>query len=190
MQSSAEQQPYPALPFSDFERFQEGYRTGRYIVGMKHRLGPLFRALPLRDSSFFFPFILSPFLIGAGFVAFALASGQYWFLLALPIAWLDYVTSTGALNLFRMLMWLPIAVLGLIISLFYESLGIALAATGFCFCVSSLLCSAGLGMAKMALEKRVTKSMVEFDVAYRAGLVIIFDSETGKLHEASAHAAD
>ncbi len=190
MQSRADKRTYPELPFTDFERFQEGYRTGRYVVGMKHRLGPLFRALPLRESLFYFPLILSPFLIGAGFMAFALASGRFWFLLALPISWLDYATSTGALNLFRAAMWFPVVVLGVIISLFYASLGSALAAIGVGFCLSSLLCSMGLGTAKMALEERVTNSMAKFSAAYRGGLVMIFDSETGKLHEISADAED
>lgn len=172
----------PALPFEDYLEFQAGYKSGRFLVGMKHNLPAIARALPASDVWSTFPFILSPFLLGVAFAMYAAITRHWWFLLALPVAWIDYSTSTGAIGMFRLLFWFPLGLAGTIVSLFYPSIGAAMMTIGFSFICSSLLCSVGLGIAKMALEARVVESEPEFRAAFGAGLVFLVDNATKTIH--------
>src|SRR5437870_5327386 len=114
------------LPFSSFAEFQEGYKSGRFQIGMYHRLNVLVRALPISFSVFYFPLILSPFILGVALAAHGLLNHHLWLLLALPVAWFDYRTSTGALSVFRLLLWLPLALIGYLVHPVSASLGSAL----------------------------------------------------------------
>ena len=171
------------LPFSSFVEFQNGYKSGRFLVGMYHRLRLLVRALPISSTLFSLPLIFSPFILAVAFAGYGLWNQQLWLLLALPVAWFDYRTSTGALNGFRLLLWLPLAFLGLLIYPVFASLGAALRLIGFAFIGSSLLCSAGFGMAKLALEARVSESEPLFWSNFDSGLIFLFDTSSGRIYE-------
>lgn len=183
MQSEECNSPTKRPPFEQFSEFQEGYESGRFLVGMKHRLPALARALPVADVLFYFLFIFSPFILGTWFSVQAFRSGNYWFLLGLPIAWLDFCNSTGAINMLRLLLWAPLAVLGKIISPYSPCLGPALIPMGIAFVFTSLFCSMGLGMAKIDLESRIAKSESAFNSAFAVGLIFIVDSTTGTVYE-------
>lgn len=171
------------LPFSSFVEFQEGHKTGRFLIGMYHRLKLLIRALPISSSLFSFPLIFSPFILAVAFASYGLWNQRFWLLLAFPVAWFDYRTSTGSLNAFRLLLWFPLALVGLLIHPVFASLGAALKLIGFAFIGTSLLCSAGLGTAKLALETRVSESESLFWSNFDSGLIFLFDTSTGRTYE-------
>lgn len=95
MQMEQSQTRNDGLPFASFSEFLEGYKSGRFQIGVWRRLNVLVRALPISCSIFCFPLILSPFILGIALATHGLMSNRLWLLLALPVAWLDYRTSTG-----------------------------------------------------------------------------------------------
>ena len=171
------------LPFSSFSEFQDGYKSGRFQIGMYRRLDQLVRTLPILSSLFSFPLIVSPFILGIAFAVYGLLNHQFWLLLALPVAWYDYRTSTGSINLFRLLLWLPVALIGYMVHPIFASLGSALRTIGFAFIGTSLLCSMGLGTAKIALESLVTESETSFWSSYDSRLIFLFDRTSGSFYE-------
>ncbi len=171
------------LPFSSFSEFQAGYKSGRFRIGMYHRLNALVRALPIAFSVFYFPLIFSPFILGGALAAHGLLNHRLWLLLALPVAWLDYRTSTGPLNVFRLLFWLPLALIGYLVHPVSASLGSALRMIGITFIGTSFLCSVGLGTTKMRLESRVAESESLFWSSYDSRLIFLFDTTTGRFYE-------
>ncbi len=183
MQTEQSEARNEEVSFSSFSEFQDGCKSGRFLIGMYHRLVPLVQALPISFSIFYFPLILSPFILGIALAAHGLLDDRLWLLLALPVAWLDYRTSTGALNLFRLLLWLPLALIGLLVHTVFESLGSALTTIGFAFIGTSLLCSTGLGSAKMELESRVSESESLFWSSYGSRLIFLFDTTSDRIYE-------
>lgn len=183
MQTEQPEARNDGLPFASFSEFLEGYKSGKFQIGMFHRLNVLVRVLPVSSSLFYFPLILSPFILGFALATHGLLNARLWLLLALPVAWLDYRASTGALNLFRLLLWLPVAFIGFLVHTVFDSLGSALSTIGFSFIGTSLLCSAGIGTAKMELESLVIESEALFWSSYDSGLIFLFDTTSGKIYQ-------
>ena len=171
------------LPFSSFVEFQEGYKSGRFQIGMYRRFDLLARVLPISFSLFYFPWIFSPYILGLVLAAHGLFNDRLWLLLALPVAWLDFRASTGAISLFRLLLWLPLALSGYLIHSVSVPLGSALSTIGFAFIGTSFLCSAGLGIAKMTLETLASESEALFWPNYNSGLIFLFDITSGRIYQ-------
>jgi hypothetical protein len=88
-----------------------------------------------------------------------------------------------AINMFRLLLWLPVALIGYLVHPGSATLGSALRTIGFAFIGTSFLCSMGLGTAKIAIESIVTESETLFWSSYESRLIFLFDTTTGRIYE-------
>ncbi|HKV10382.1 MAG TPA: hypothetical protein VJ725_19730 [Thermoanaerobaculia bacterium] len=118
----------------------------------------------------------SAFFLAALFVFLAFQTSNFWFLLAVPLSYLDFRTSSTVLTAFHFLMWLPLALLGLLLKIWWLPAGSALLWMAGGFTVTKVIASFGLGATQSHVQQSLLSSEELFVWAYRTGAIAILDS--------------
>lgn len=172
-----------SIPFSH-EEFVAGYRSGRFYVSAKPTPRLLAKLCSSPSALLYLTLNHSAFLLAALFVFLAFQTSNFWFLLAVPLSYLDFRTSSTVLTAFHFFLWLPLALVGLLLKIWWLPVGSAFLWMAGGFTITKVLASMGLGVSQSHVEQRLLSSEEFFVWAYGAGAIAIYDvSDSGKCYE-------
>jgi hypothetical protein len=173
-----------SFPFPHDE-FVAGYQSGRFYVSVK-KPTPRFLAKLCSPSSALLYLTLnhSAFLLAALFVFLAFQTPNFWFLLAVPLSFLDFRTTSTVLTAFHLFMWLPLALLGGLLKIWWPPVGSAFLWMAVGFTITKVVASLGIGVAQSHVQQSLLSSEELFVWAYRTRAMAILDgSDSWKRYE-------
>jgi hypothetical protein len=152
-----------------------GVRSERFRVAIRQRPRDLAKLLPPASLLAHLALTNSALLLAAVFVFFAFRTSNYWYLLAIPCGYWDAQTSSGRLTLFDFLLWLPLLVVGGILTIWWPMASACLWMAGG-FTVTRFLASMRLGITHSEVLGHLTRSEETFVWAYQKGMITVYDT--------------
>lgn len=179
----AEPDAAPApLPFATHAELVEGLRTKRFELSVRFDPRSLRWFDLTRERLVFGLMAYSPALVAAAFVARAFRTRQPWLLLAVPLSFIDYRTSSAVYSLINMVYWVVWCLLGVVCLLVSRSLAHALFVVPPWFLLTQFVGCLGKGVTHIRVVESITNDATAFDWFHRRGIVALIDHRTGRCH--------
>lgn len=171
------------IPFSH-EEFVAGFRSGRFYVSVKPTIRFLVKLCSPPWALLYLTLNHSAFFLAALFVFLAFQTSNFWFLLAIPVSYLSFRTSSPVLTAFDLFMWLPLALLGGLLKIWWPPVGSAFLWMALGFTLTKVVASLGLAVAESHVQQSLLSSEELFIWAYRTRTIAILDrSDSWKRYE-------
>lgn len=172
-----------SFPFSH-EEFVAGFWSGRFYVHVKPTSRFLVKLCSSPSALLYLILTHSAFFLAALFVFLAFQTSNFWFLLAVPLSFLDFRTSSSVLTAFHFFMWLPLALLGLLLKIWWPPVGSAFLWMTLGFTITKVVASFGLVVSESHVQHSLLSSEELFAWAYRTRTIEILDtSDSWKRYE-------
>ena len=164
-----------SFPFSHDE-FVAGFRSSRFYVHVNPTPRILGKLCSLPSALLYLALNHSAFFLAALFVFLAFQTSNFWFLLAIPVSYLSFRTSSPVLTAFDLFMWLPLALLGWLLKIWWPPVGSAFLWMALGFTITKVVASFGLGATQSHVQQSLLSSEELFVWAYRTRAIAILDS--------------
>lgn len=172
-----------SVPFPH-EEFVAGFRSGRFYVSVQPTPRFIVKLCSPLSALLYLTLNHSSFFLAALFVLLAFQTSNFWFLLAIPVSYLSFRTSSPVLTVFDLFMWLPLALLGWLLKIWWPLVGSAFLWMALGFTITKVVASFGIGATQEEVQHNLLSSEELFVWAYRTGAIAILDgSDSWKRYE-------
>lgn len=171
-----------SLPFATHAELMEGLRAKRFQLSVRFDPRSLGWFDTVRERVVFGLMACSPAIVAAVFVARAFQTRQFWLLLAVPLSYFDYRTSSAVLSLSNLLYWVVWCLIGVVCLLVSRSLAHALFVVPPWFFLTQLVGCTGKGITHARVVEAIANDETAFDWFEQRGTVALLDHRTGRWH--------